>query len=72
MYSVDVFDKTLDELFCSSFNFRFPCALHERDITAKLIYHYITLRIFQYYKQQDKEAKKLSALKRKESKLKYT
>lgn len=72
--SVDFFEETLDELFstgsCKIENF--ACSEHEKDITSRAVFYYVSMRVKQFYKQEDKKLKKKHAQKKKLSRLQNT
>lgn len=67
--SVDVFDETIDEFFVRKKNFSFVCNTHKEDILSEGMFLYISMRVKQFYKQNENRKTKMSAVRRKEAKL---
>lgn len=68
--SIDVFENTNQEFFSeSNVHLSFPCKEHKEEILSRAVMFYASMRIHQYYRQQQRETAKMSVKKRKELKL---
>lgn len=68
--STTVYKNIIDKLIEDNVKMTFPCSAHANTIIPEVIHYYITLRMLQTAKLQNREAKKESAEAKKTAKFK--